>query len=81
MTAFRYPESDHARDAHAAYASVSSPWLIAVHRVLNTNRWPKQFDYMPMEIPVGSPPGSYIVYAPTCLGRDPIAPLRHSMSR
>lgn len=69
MTAFRYPESDHGRDAHATYTSTSTPWLLAVHRVLNTNRWPKQFDHMPMEVPAGAPPGSYIVYAEICRER------------
>ena len=62
MTAFRYPASAHARDAHAAYASAALPWVFAVHRFLTPNRWPKQFDHAPMEIPAGSPPGAYIVH-------------------
>jgi hypothetical protein len=62
MTMFEYPEAAHADDKHASYSSALLPWVLSVFRYRQVNKYPKQFDIAPFEIPPGSPSGQYIVH-------------------
>ena len=62
MRLYQYAPQQVAADLRVSYASSKYPWLEAVHRFKQVNKWPKAFDIARFAIDARKGAGQYVVH-------------------